>query len=473
MTAKVDQSASNIRSQLKSVLSNATGWAEARYHAKKSRVLGVRRGEVSEMSSKTYTGVGIRVLLNGAWGFASTSDLSVASLQRTLKSAEEMARELSLKKKQPVTIASSRRLATGEFFLPGFVELDRMPLEEKFRLVRESESKLRGRSQKIESALCNYTEVFEEKVVVTTDGADAHTKLVRPELRFSAFAADGTKRTAGFDSVGVTGGWECLFLNRTADQFIDQAAGQAVDLLKAPPARGGKSKVILSPSIVGLLCHEAIGHTVEADMVNAGSVAKGQIGQPVASSLVNLCDSGASEYREGAGGIVTVDDEGVLTERTYVIKDGKLASYLHNRETASQFGVEPTGNARAWEFSDEPLIRMRNTYIEPGKDSLDSMVAGIDDGYFVDGPEGGQADSTGEFMFGANKVRRIRNGKITDMVQNVTLSGVAFDVLKSVDAISKDFLWDLGSGHCGKGQPAKVDAGGPYVRCEILVGGEK
>ncbi len=462
-----------LRETLKEVLGHATAWAEARFHGKKSRVLGVRRGEVSEMSSKTYSGVGIRVLVQGAWGFASTSEVSRESLLKTLKSAELMARELSSRRKAPVALSTSRRMARGEYFVKGYEELEQMPLEEKFRLVRESEQKLREQHQSIEAALCNYAEVFEDKVIITTDGANAHARWVRPELRFAAFASDGTKRAAGYDSVGATGGWECLFMNRSQEQFIDQAAGQAVGLLKAPAARGGKSRVILSPSIVGLLCHEAIGHTVEADMVTAGSVAKDKIGKQVASPLVNLCDSGSSEYREGAGGIVPVDDEGVLTEKTYVIKNGILSSYLHNRESAAHYGVEPTGNARAWEFSDEPLIRMRNTYIEPGKSKLEEMIAGIEDGYFVDGPEGGQADSTGEFMFGANKVRRIQNGKLGALVQNVTLSGVAFDVLRSVDAVSSDFLWDLGSGHCGKGQPMKVDAGGPHIRCEILVGGEK
>jgi TldD protein len=346
-------------------------------------------------------------------------------------------------------------------------------MEEKFEFVRSSEERIRKSASQIEAALCQYTEVFEEKIIMTTDGADSHLKLVRPELRFLAIGMDGSKRASGYDSVGGTGGWECLFLNRSQDQFIENAASNAINLLKAPDAEGGRKKVILSPAMVGLLSHEAIGHTVEADFVNAGSVAAEKIGQVVASSIVNLCDSGASDFAEGAGGILPVDDEGVLTEKTYIIKDGKLASYLHSRETAAHYGVEPTGNSRAWEFSDEPLIRMRNTYIEPGKDNLADMINGIDDGYYIDGPQGGQADATGEFMFGANKVRRIRSGKLAEFVQSVTVSGNAFEVLKSVDAVSRDFKWDLGSGHCGKGQPAKVDAGGPYLRCELLVGGSQ
>ena len=340
-------------------------------------------------------------------------------------------------------------------------------------MVKNAEQKLRGSSSQVESASCHYSEIFEEKMIVTTDGADSHIKLVRPEFRLAAFAADGSKRTRGSESAGATGAWDCLFLNRGVDELIDLTCKNAVELLKASAPKGGKARVILSPAMVGLLSHEAIGHTVEADFVLAGSVAAQKLGQMVASPLVTLADSGGSEYVKGAGGTLPVDDEGVLSKRVDIIKDGKLENFLHNRETASHFGVEPGGNARAWEYSDEPLIRMRNTFVQPGHDDLAKMISEIEDGFFIDGPEGGQADATGEFMFGASKVRKIRNGKLAEHVQKITVSGQAFEVLKTVDAVSKDFQWDLGAGHCGKGQPAKVDAGGPYLRCEVLIGGEQ
>jgi TldD protein len=135
--------------------------------------------------------------------------------------------------------------------------------------------------------------------------------------------------------------------------------------------------------------------------------------------------------------------------------------------------VAPTGSARAWEYSDTPLIRMRNTYLEPGDSTLDEMIAGVALGLLLDGGKNGQADSTGEFMFGVERAWRIKDGKLGELVRGVTLSGVAFDVMRTVDAISRDFRWELGAGHCGKGQLAKVDAGGPYVRCQALVGGEQ
>ena len=118
----------------------------------------------------------------------------------------------------------------------------------------------------------------------------------------------------------------------------------------------------------------------------------------MASELVTLKDSGVSELADGAGGTLDVDDEGVHAGSVTVIEDGVLKSYLHDRQTAHRHGVAPTGNARAWEYDDEPLIRMRNTYIAPGTTELDELIAGLDDGRMVDGPRNGQADANGEFM---------------------------------------------------------------------------
>jgi TldD protein len=340
-------------------------------------------------------------------------------------------------------------------------------------MAAELEKRVRASSPAIRSAACGYNEIYEEKCIVTSDGAAASFRVVRPELRVQAIAEKNGELSTGFEAVGATGGWQCLFRNGTGEYFAEKAARTATDLLSARTPEGGRATVILAPSIVGLLVHEAIGHTVEADFVQAGSVAAGKIGQRVASDLVTIADSGASEFYTGAGGTIPIDDEGVLTGRTEIIRGGILVSYLHNRESAAQFGVEPTGNARAWEYSDQPLIRMRNTYLAPGAISLEEMIASTKDGYLLEGPRNGQADSSGEFMFGVQEARRIHDGKLGDLVRGVVISGIAFDVLKTVDAVSDSFKWDLGSGYCGKGQPAKVDAGGPYVRCEVLLGGEQ
>lgn len=458
---------------LKDIAANEGGFVELRYHAKTSRSVGVDKGKVERSQARHRKGVGVRVFENGGWGFASTGLLDAESIRRAVAAARSGARASASRSRHDFTSLPACKLARGVFDQPGLADMNGRSLEEKIELALALEARVRGASSAIRSASCGYNEIFEEKAIVTTDGAAAAFRLVRPELRVSAVAEKDGQLSTGNEAVGATGGWDCLFHNATGEALAERAAKMAQDLLSAKGADGGRATVILAPSIVGLLVHEAIGHTVEADFVQAGSVAAGKIGQRVASDLVTLCDSGVSEYYDGAGGTVPVDDEGVIAGKTTIIRDGMLVSYLHNRETAARYGVEPTGNARAWEYSDQPLIRMRNTYLAPGTRSLEEIVADTKDGYILEGPRNGQADATGEFMFGVQEAWRIVNGKRTELLKGVTLSGLAFEVLESVDAVSSDFRWDLGAGYCGKGQPAKVDAGGPYIRCRALLGGEQ
>ena len=443
---------------------------ELRYHAKAHRSVAVTNGKLERSSFRQRDGVGVRVLVDGTWGFASTGETSRAAVKDAIDSARKSARLSAPFRKNKVPHLPAENLAVGNFDEPGVQDVLSRPLDEKLDIVTRLESYARAASNRMQSATCIYSEIHSDKVVVTSDGADAKFELVRPEFRIHAVAGRAGQLSTAAETIGVTGGWDCLFRD-TPEVLADRAVKNAVDLLDARHPEGGWTTVIMAPSIVGLMVHEAIGHTVEADFVQSGSIAAGKLGHRVASELVTLCDSGLSEHHAGAGGTLRVDDEGVLTERTVIIDEGILNSYLHSRESAAVFGVNPTGNGRAWEYADQPLIRMRNTYIEPGDSTLADMIASTEDGYLLEGPRNGQADATGEFMFGVTTARRIRNGKLGKLVKGVTVTGNAFDVLRTVDAVSEEFLWDLGSGHCGKGQLAKVDAGGPYIRCRAILGG--
>jgi len=450
---------------------NAGGFVELRYHKKKTRAVVVEKGRVDTAQVTEHSGVGVRVLEDGTWGFASTDRVEALYIERAIRNARAAAKASARARSERCAPLPRVELARGRFESSGVDELLARPIEGTIDLVMRIESETRARSATIQSASCAYSEVYEEKGIVTSDGAKAWTRLIRPEFRVSAVASKSGEIQRGYESSGATGGWECLFRAASAEQLSERAAQRAVDLLSAPYCDGGRAKVILSPALVGLLTHEAIGHTVEADFVAAGSVAAGKLGQRVGSELVTLCDSGASEYADGAGGTLRVDDEGVLAGRTTIIENGILRSYLHDRESAARDGVAPTGNARAFEFDNEPLIRMRNTYIAPGDSDLEEMIASIEDGYVLEGAANGQADSNGEFMFGTREAYRIQNGKKGALLRGVNISGSAFDVLRSVDRVGREFQWDLGSGHCGKGQPAKVDAGGPWISCEVVLGG--
>jgi TldD protein len=441
---------------------------ELRYHHKALRTLTARDGMLERSLTRTRSGVGVRVLAGGTWGFACTSEASPAAVARAIAAARAHALGSAALRRDKRAPPPPTRLAVGDFAVDDIDE--QHSLDERIALVLRLAAHARGAHARICSASTTLTELRSEKAIVTSDGAACTVRLVRPELSISAVAEDHGQRMAQAESLGATGGWSCLFVRDPA-QLAEKAARRAVELLDAPVPAGGRAQVILSPDLVGLLVHEAIGHTVEADFVQSGTVATGKLGERVASPLVTLRDSGASVHAAGAGGTEPVDDEGVPSTTANIIEDGVLVGYLHNRESAARFGVAPTGNARAWEFSDTPLIRMRNTYIEPGESELGAMIEGTPDGWLLEGARNGQADSTGEFTFGVAQARQIQGGKLGPPMRGVTVTGLAFDVLQTVDAVSREFAWDLGSGHCGKGQPAKVDAGGPYLRCTLTLAG--
>ena len=459
---------------LQQISTRASGWVELRYHVRRSKRVAVRNGRLEESSTLRLAGIGVRALVDGVFGFASTTDISEKGIEQAVSEAQSAARVSAVAKRDKIAPLPHMVLASGEFAFQTDDPLDGHSLAEKLELVMRIDERVRSAAKKIVSSSVAYSELQDEKVIVTSDGAAAHIIDSKPDFRVLAVAQQDGDRAMGMDSAGVTGGYADLFAMRTPEEMADKAVRLAVDQLGADYAAGEVATVVLDPGLVGVLSHEAIGHTVEADLVRGGAITSGKIGTQVGSNLVTLCDSGPSTHMPHAAGELLVDDEGVRTGRTVIIDHGILRSYLHNRESAAYFGVEPTGNARAFEYSDEPIIRMRNTYIEPGISSVEEIIAGVKRGYYLQGlGGGGQADSNAEFMFGVREAYEIVDGKIGKMVRGVTISGNAFEVLKSVDAVGNDFTWGLGAGHCGKGQLAKVDAGGPHLRCIVTIGGRQ
>jgi TldD protein len=447
-------------------------WCELRFHRRVTTSVVVDKGELRSAKVDKYGGVGVRVLFGGAWGFSSTSTLKADPIRKAIEEAASIAEFMASAKKEKVHLAPSSP-AVGEYVFTPEDPLDAHSIEEKIALVRKTDEDVRSKSPLIVTSGSSYTEYVNEKYIVNSDGVKCHLMDTRPEFRVRAVASKDGRLANGRKSIGVLGGWTDLFSKGTPEELADKAAKLAIDQLDAPYPEGGVFTVVLDPEIVGLLCHEAIGHTVEADFVLSGSAVSGKLGRELASPLVTMCDSGRSEISPLASGSIAVDDEGTAAGRTVIIENGVLKSFLHNRETAALFNVEPTGNARAWEYDNAPIIRMRNTYLEPGESAVEDMLSGIKDGYYLKGAGGGQADANAEFMFAALEAHRVKDGKVGELVREVTISGQAFEVLKSVDAVGDDFKWAMGSGHCGKGQPAKVDGGGPSIRCRVSIGGKQ
>jgi TldD protein len=459
----------SVIDRLRSLISSSSGasYAEARYQARLTTEVNFVNGELERMRVVENAGCGIRVLVDGCWGFSSTNDLTL--LKESLDNAVSAARVLAQTKKNRVKGLAGSKMAAGTFHTSANGRLSDIDIEQKVQVAREGEKAARS-NRAVKTASCTYREMLDHKAIVNSDGADVEIYDSKPEFSVTAIAKRGGQSATAHEGVGITGGWNDLF-KKSHIEYAVTASERAAKLLEAKHVSGERTTIVLDPAMVGLLSHEAIGHTVEADFVLSGSVVKDRMGEQVASELVTLVDSGRSEIAGNAGGTIIVDDEGVAAGRTAIIEKGILKSFLHNRESAMAFGTESTGNARAFQYSDEPLIRMRNTFIEPGIDKLADMIKETKHGYVVKGARNGQADANGEFMFGAEEVYLIEKGEIKELMRGASISGNAFDALRSVDMVGDEFQYDIGTGYCGKYQPAKVDGGGPYVRCTAVIGG--
>lgn len=447
------------------------GYAELRVQRNESSRISLLNGDVVGNSAGTQEGVSARAFKDGVWGFASSPELDDASIASAARRATENARFLAARE-------SSKALTRGPLpSRPGHAERGlgtgkpRRSRKELIEFLRTLDSWCAAHYPGLSSRSVSLSCLDMEKTTATADGSISYSLIPRTILAVSLTVdADGEPIDL-YDVYGGLGQFEDVF-DAPASLYpsIDILADNLARKSKGVYAKPGTHDVVLDSDLAGILAHEAIGHTVEADGVLGGSVAADAMDSVVASPLVTLVDFANTALGKTCPVPLWVDDEGVEARDAVLIDQGVLRSYMHNKESAAHFGVAPTGNARAYGFYDEPLIRMRNTAILPGDSKLEDMIAGVDDGYYLLRSSNGQADSTSEFMFGVTMGFEIKGGKLGDALRDSTISGVAFQMLKTVSAVSDDMSWSCG-GMCGKKQMIPVGMGGPAIRCRVNMGG--
>ncbi|HEY8391697.1 MAG TPA: TldD/PmbA family protein [Capillibacterium sp.] len=445
-----------------------TDYTELRSQENYSLVIGFLQGDNTTNTRLTTSGVSARVYKQGAWGFASYPEISNEGVRFVITTATRNASFLASMEPRPAhplpggAVASHRDEAGNpkrphpEYLVAFLKEIDNYMATKYPRLT--------GRAVNL-----NCSEL--EKTLLTSDGVFAYTRLPRSLLQIAMTVEQEGDPVQLQEIFGGRGEFEELFTS-PADLFpqIDCLYEHLMRKREGVFAAAGLKTCILAPEITGILAHEAIGHTCEADLVLGGSIAGSHLGQPVASPLVSLVDFAHTALGETCPVPVYIDDEGTLAQDVTLLEHGILKGFLHNKESARHFGVAPTGNARAYRFSDEPLIRMRNTAILPGTARLDQMIASLEDGYYLMRASNGQADATSEFMFGVTLGYEVKNGKLGRAIKDTTISGLAFQVLQTVSEVSREFKW-ISGGMCGKKQLIPVGLGGPALKCQVMIGG--
>jgi TldD protein len=438
--------------------------AEMRHHKRQVLRISIRDGKMDELNQGVVEGVCCRALVKGSWGFASTTNLQEKDIARALNDAASLAKASKLKKKRLAKLADVKQVKDS-YTTSMKKDPRKADQSELISIVEDTDKNVRGFSKRIVSGTVVLGIIDDDLAFASSEGARITQRIVRCIGSATVIAKEGGNITSAYESLGEQSGLE-LFDKTPLTKVGHIAAERAHKLAAAPMAPGGMFPVILENRIVGLLAHEAVGHCAEADLVHGGSFMAGKVGKKVAADIVTLVDDG--RYLNGLG-TMKYDDEGTPTEKTVIIEKGIVRGFLHSRETAHEFKAKATGNARAWNFEFDPIIRMRNTYIETRDHTIEELAEGIKEGYFLKGGLSGQADFTGEFMFGTQEAVKIKNGRLGESLRGVTISGNAFEVLKNVDAIGKDFV--MRTGMCGKEQINYVGMGGPSLRTKLLLGG--
>jgi TldD protein len=423
-------------------------------------------GLVRSGSHSVEKGVGIRAISGDKTGFAYADEIILPSLLEASAAARAIASHGDTGQVQAWVSKRVTPLYGSDD--PMLV----MGAAEKVDLLRQIDTYTRSKDPRISQVVVSLAATHETILVANSDGTLAADVRPLVRLNVSVIAEQGKRREQGGDGGGGRFSYRELLVDNAWQKFADEAVRQALVNLEAGPAPAGTMTVVLGPGWPGVLLHEAVGHGLEGDFNRKGTSAfSGRIGEQVAAKGVTVVDDGTLQQRRGS---LTVDDEGVATERTVLIEDGVLKGYMQDKLNAGLMNMPVTGNGRRESFAHLPMPRMTNTFMLPGDLPPEEIIASVKKGLYAVNFAGGQVDITsGRFVFSASEAYMIENGKITRPVRGATLIGNGPDAMTKVSMVGNDLKLDAGIGVCGKeGQSVPVGVGQPTLRIDgLTVGG--
>jgi TldD protein len=417
---------------------------------------------VERPQSGREIGASIRVVQGDSTYFGHVDGLGEEDLRRV---AESVSQAVSGDRREPQALSAAAE--PGEAY-----DIRQRPEEidsaSKADILRACDEAARAAGDEVTQVTVSYVENRRRVQVFNSDGVNAADDRTRVRLGAQVVARrNGTVET-GHETRGGHAGFELVA--DQPEQVAQEAARKALTMLDAVDAPTGRMTVVVGNGFGGVLLHEAVGHGLEADAIQKrASVYAGRLGEQIAPDFLLAYDSGAEANQWGSDGI---DDEGTPTQRTTIIEDGRLTSYLYDLLRARKDGVPSTGNGRRESFRHLPLPRMTNTYFANGNATPEELIEGTEHGLYAVSFGGGQVEpATGDFVFGLSEGYLIENGKVTRPVRGATLIGNGLEALQQIDGVAADLA--IATGFCGKGgQRVAAGVGQPHVRIQSLtVGG--
>ncbi|MBI4057549.1 MAG: TldD/PmbA family protein [Elusimicrobia bacterium] len=429
--------------------------------------------KVEEILSGKDRGAGLRYLKarqNSVTPHSSPYETFYSSLTEwDPKKAEQLYQRTLGKPPQSPSSQKAWNLARWDH--PVLKAPEELSLEGKIEFLQNADREVRQKFPYIRQVSLTYAERRKRFILINSLGhAREETRTTVLFMAHVTAEKDGLLQT-GYEIVGGLKGLEIL---EEADpvHLAKKAAQRAVDKLSALPARAGETMAIISSSAGGTLIHEAIGHSLEADLVQEGTspVYHGKIGQKVAPEFLTIVDDPTIPFFRGS---YVYDDEGTEAKPTILVKNGILQDYLYDYLTSEKDKKPSNGHGRRESYHHKPIPRMSNLYITPGADNPQEILSSLQKGLLVTKMGGGQVNTaTGEFVFEVDEGFWVENGKLKHQVRDASLLGVGPELLKSIDRLGHDMGWGIGT--CGKeGQGVPVSDGMPTLRIpKVLVGGK-
>lgn len=442
-------------------------YADVRLVNDRSESVSVKDGLVEELASSESEGLGVRVLVNGAWGFASSRNLDGAEIDQITAQALEIAQASSLVGGEKVSLGPEVT-SQGTYQTPYKIDPFSVPLDEKLALLLKADAEM-GRVQGIRTRRSHATMLKVHKQFANTEGAFTDQTLLETGGGIAATAVGGSEIQVrsypnAFARQQVTGGWEQL-LRWDLPGNAERIASEAVALLTADPCPSNiTTSLILGGSQLALQIHESCGHPTELDRVYGSEAAYAgtsfltteKLGNfKYGSPVVNLT---ADSIRPLGLGTFGWDDEGVPAQSSPLVKEGLFVGYLMSRETATQLGRTSNACMRASGWNRIPIIRMVNVSLEPGTWKFNDLIADTEDGIYMESNRSWSIDDKRyNFQFGTEIGYEIKHGKMGRLLRNCTYTGITPEFWNSCDAVCNSDHWVMwGTPNCGKGQPAQV-----------------
>lgn len=440
---------------LSTLMSQGGEYGEIFYEKSRITRMSLEDRKIDKLSHGFDEGVGLRLIKNGKTYYGYTTN-------PTFENLKELAKIIARGEGHgPVAI--------GKSYIRGWTEVvidpDKENLKFRAEILKRADDKARSFGNNIKQVLAVLMDKSREILIINTLGEIAEDIQKRVVFFVEVVASDGEILQRGYESLGGRKGFE-IFNEVPPEVIAEKATKRALLMLKAKPAPAGTFTVVMSSEAGGTMIHEAVGHGLEADLVQQRlSVYSGKLGERVASELVTVVDDATLPHNNGS---FTVDDEGVPAQRKVLIKDGILLGYMYDRLRAMKDGVESTGNGRRQSYAHIPIVRMTNTFIDKGKDNPEDIIRDTKKGIYVVKMGGGEVNTvTGDFVFEVMEGYMIENGEITYPIRGATLIGNGPKALKDVDAVGNDIGWAIGT--CGKdGQGVPVTDAQPTIRIKQL-----